>query len=84
MKKKSIICIYKTHKMYQIQTHTKFNGTESCIRSQAHFLVESQMDKFSVAWGVRWDAQTLVLMEEENSPYLPLHPTQWGFQIIPL
>ena len=48
--------------MYQIQTHTKFNETESCIGSQVHFLVESRMDDFSVIWGVRLDAQTLVLL----------------------
>ena len=58
--------------MYQVQTHTKFNRTESCIRSQAHFLVESRMDDFSVIWGVRWDAQTLAfLLLELNSACFP-------------
>ena len=69
--------------MYQIQTHTIFNETEFCIRSQAHFLVDSRMGHFSVIWGVRLDAQTLVLLLLElNSPCLPIRPTQCGFQLI--
>ena len=52
------------------------------MRSQTHFLVESEMDGFSVIWRVRWVAQTVLSMEE-NSPYLPLRPTQWGFQLLP-
>ena len=53
------------------QTRTKISKTETCIRSQAHFLVESRMDDFSVIWGVRLDAQTLVLLLFElNSPCL--------------
>ena len=53
-------------------SNTKFNETESCIRSQAQFPVESRMDDFSVIWGVRSDAQTLVLLLLElNSPCLP-------------
>ena len=71
MKKNSISGIYITHTMYHIQTHTKNNETESCIRNQAHCLVESQMDDFSVIWVVRWDAQTLVLLLALNSLCLP-------------
>ena len=69
----STFCMYKTHTMYQIQTQTKFNETESCIRNQAHFLVESRYDDFSVSWVVRLDAQTLVLLMllELNSTCLP-------------
>ena len=63
----AITGIYKTHTMYQIQTHTKFNEIEFCIRTLAHFVVESQMEVFLVISGVRLDAQTLVLMEK-NSP----------------
>ena len=37
--------------MYEIQIHTKYNELQSCIRSQAHLLVESRMDDFSVIWG---------------------------------
>ena len=44
MKKLSIVCIYETHTMYQVQAHTNFNETESCIRSQTHFLVASRID----------------------------------------
>ena len=40
--------------MYQIQTYTKLNETESCIRSQAQFLVESRMGDISVIWGFSW------------------------------
>ena len=82
MKKISVTFIYKTHTMYQIQTHTKFNQTESCIRSQAHFLVESRMDDLSVIWGVRLDAQTLVLLLllELNSPCLPHRQLLLGWQ----
>ena len=57
--------------MYQLQTHTKFSETESCIWSQAHFLVESRIDDFSVIWGFRFDTQTLALLLELNSPCLP-------------
>ena len=67
--------------MYQIQTHTKLNETESCIRSQAYFLVESRMDNFSEFWGVRWDAQTLVLLLLElNSPCLPHRQLIMGWE----
>ena len=60
--------------MYQIQTHTKFNETDSCIRNQAHFLVRSQKDDFSVIWGVQLDVRTLLLLFlllELNSRCLP-------------
>ena len=65
--------------MYQIQTHTKPNETESCIERQAHYLVESRMDDFSVIWVVRLDAQTLVLLLllELNSPCLPHRQLYW-------
>ena len=78
----SITCKYKTDTMYQIQTHTNFNETESCIQSQAHFLVESWMDDVSVIWGVRLDAQTLVLLSllELNSPCLPHRQLLLGWQ----
>ena len=67
--------------MYQRLTHTKFNGTELCIRSQAHFLVESRMGDFSVIWGARLDAQTLVLLLLElNSPCLPHRQLLLGWQ----
>ena len=56
--------------MYQ---KTKYNETEACIRNHAHFLVETRMDDFSAVWGVRLDAQTLMLLLllELNSPCLP-------------
>ena len=44
--------------MYQTQAETKIDETESCIRSQAHFLAESRMEDFLVIL----DAQTLVLL----------------------
>ena len=53
--------------MYQILTQKK----QFCIRSQTHFLVQSRMENFSVTWGVRLDAQTLVLLLELNSFCLP-------------
>ena len=62
LRKNSITCVYKTHTMYQIQIHTKLNGTESCVRSQPLFLVELRMDDFSVIGGLRLDAQTLVVL----------------------
>ena len=74
--------------MYQIQTHTKFNETEFCIQSQAHFLFELLMGNFSVMWVFRLDAQTLVwlLLLELNSPCL--HHLQlllgWPWLIPPL
>ena len=81
MKKFSVTYIYKTHKMYQIQTHTKFNETECCIRSREHFLFESQMDNFSAIWGVRWDAQTLLLvLLELNSTFPPDFHLLLGWQ----
>ena len=40
-KKIPINRVYKTHTMYQLQTHTKLNEKEFCIRSQAHFLFQS-------------------------------------------
>ena len=43
-------------------SNTKFNETESCIRSHAHFLVDSRLDDFSVISEVWLDAQTLVLL----------------------
>ena len=80
-KKNSVTCIHKTQTMYQIQTHTKFNGTEFCIRNQAHVLVESRMDDFSEVWVVRLDAQTLVLLLRElNSPCLPHRQLLLGWQ----
>ena len=48
--------------MYQIQTHANVSETETCIRIQAHFLVESRIDDFSVIWGVPLDAQTGVVV----------------------
>ena len=67
--------------MYQIQTHTKFSQTESCIRSGTHFLVEFQMDGFSVICVVWWDAQTMVLLLLElNSPCLPHLQLLLGWQ----
>ena len=81
MKKTSYICIRKTQTMFQTQKLTKFNETESCIRSQAHFLVDSQMDDFLVTWGVGWDAQTLVLLLlEPKSPCLPHRQLSLGWQ----
>ena len=68
MKKKFIYLYLKN--TYNV-SKTKFNETESCIRSQAHFPIESQMDDFSVIWGFRLDAQTLVLLMELNSPCPP-------------
>ena len=65
--------------MYQIKTHTKLNETQSCIGSQAHFLVESRMDDFLVFWGVRWYAQTLLLLEL-NSPCLSHRQLLLGWQ----
>ena len=66
--------MYKTHKMYQIPTHTSFNETESSIQSKAHFVVKSRIDDFSVNRRLRLDAQTLVLLLLELiSPHLP-HP----------
>ena len=63
--------------MYQIQSLAK----QSCIRSQAHFLVQSRLDDFSVIWGVRLDAQTLVLLLLElNSPCLPHRQLLLGWQ----
>ena len=51
---------------------------------RAHFPFFLQKHDFSVIWGVRVDAQTRVLLLLElNSPCPPLHPTQWGFQLIP-
>ena len=44
--------------MYQTQAQTKINETESCIRSQAHFLAESRMEDFLVIL----DAHKLVLL----------------------
>ena len=67
------MCQIQTHTMYQIQTATKFNETECCIRSQDHFLVESRMGDFSVIWGVGRDAQTLVLLLLELNSYCPPH-----------
>ena len=67
--------------MYQIQTRTKFSQKESCIRSQAYFLVESRMDDFSVICGVRLDAQALVLLLLELiSPCLPHRQLLLGWQ----
>ena len=58
--------------MYQIQTQTNVSETETCIRIQALFLVDSQTDDFSVVWGVPLNAQTLVLLLLELiSPCLP-------------
>ena len=77
MKKISITCIHKTHTMYTQNKYnvsdTKFNETESCIRIQAHFLVECRMDDFSAISEFRLVAQTLVLLLllELNSPCLP-------------
>ena len=51
LRKNPITFVYKTHTRYQIQTQINFNQTESCILIQAHFLVESRMDNFSVIWG---------------------------------
>ena len=52
--------------------------------NRVHLLFLLQKHNFSVIWAVRLDAQTRVLMEqEEHSPCLPLRPTQWGFQLIP-
>ena len=60
---------------------TKFNETESCIRNQAHFPVESRMHDFSVIWGVWLDAQTLVLLLLElNSSRLPYRQLLLGWQ----
>ena len=39
--------------MYQKQKHTKFNETESCIRSQAQFLARSRTDDLSPRWSAR-------------------------------
>ena len=68
--------------MYQIQTQTKFNQRDSCIQSQAYFIVESRMDDFSVIWGVRLDAHTLVLLLllVLNSPCLPHCQLVLGWQ----
>ena len=67
--------------MYQIQIHTKFSKTESCMRSQALFPVESQTENFSVTWGARLDAQTLVfLLLELISPCLPHRQVLLGWQ----
>ena len=72
-----------TQKTYNV-SDTKFNETESCIRSQTHFPVESRVDDFSVTWGVRLDAQTLVLLLllllEINSPCLPHRQLLLGWQ----
>ena len=43
-----------------------------------------QKRNISAVWEVRWVWHPRVLMEEENSPCLPLRPTQWGFQMIRL
>ena len=68
--KKNFNYLY-TQNTYNV-SNTKFNETESCIRSQAHFLVESRMDDFSVISEVQLDAQTLVWLSLElNSPCLP-------------
>ena len=82
MEKISLTCIYKTHTMYQIQTHTKFNETESCILSQAHLLVESRINDFPVIGGFRLNAHTLVLLLllELNSPCLPRRQLFLGWQ----
>ena len=68
--------------MFQIQTHTKCSETESCIRSQAHFLVEFRIRNLSVICGVRLDAQTLVLLLllELNSPCLRHRHLLLGWQ----
>ena len=78
MKKKYIyLYIQNTYK----GSNTKFNETGSCIGSQAHFLFESRMDDFSVIWGFRLDAQTLVLLLlEPNSPCLPHHQLLLGWK----
>ena len=50
---------------------------------RVHFLFLLHMDDFSAVWQVPWVLQTRVSMEEEeNSPCLAPHPTQWGFQLI--
>ena len=63
-------------------SNTKFNKIESCLRIQALFPVDSQMDDFSVIWGVRLDAQTLVLflLLELNSPCLSHCQFSLGWQ----
>ena len=77
----SITFIYKTHKIERIQTDTKFNETESCIRNKAHFIVEFQMDDFSVIWEFRLDAQILVLLLLElNCPCLHHRQLSLGSQ----
>ena len=69
-----------TQNTYNV-SNTKFNERESCIRIQAHFPVESQMDDFSVIWEARLDAQTLVLMLLElNSPCPPHRQLLLGWQ----
>ena len=79
-KKLSIVCIYKTHTMYQIQTHTKFNETVMYTESGT-FFNRFRMDDFSVIWGIRWDPQTLVLLLLElNSPCLPHRQLVLGWQ----
>ena len=67
--------------MNQVQTHSKFNETDSCIQKQALFLVESQLDDFPVIWGLRLDAHTLgLLLLELNSPCLPHRQLLLGCQ----
>ena len=86
--KKIQLLVYTKHiHCIKIQTHTKFNDTVSCIRSQAHFLVKSRMDNFSVTWEVWLDAHTLVLLLlllllllELKSPCLPHGHLLLGWQ----
>ena len=80
---KNFIYLY-TQNTFNV-SNTKFNKTEFCIRIQAHFPIESQMDDFSVIWEARLDAQTLVLLLlllllELNSPCPPHRQLLLGWQ----
>ena len=44
-----------------------------------HFLILLQKRDFNAAWEVPWIWETQVLMEEENSPCVALHPTECVF-----
>ena len=83
-------CLTSVWEGYDKMRHVNYNlyqNTNTVIHietnfyrhNQEHFLFLLQKPDFTAVWEVPWVWQTRALMEEENSPCLALHPTQWGF-----
>ena len=70
------------YNLYQNTNTVILIETNVYRHNQEHFLFLLQKPDLSAVWEVPWVWQTRALMEEENSPCLALHPTQWGFQLI--